>query len=248
MLVSVALTVVLAMSYTSKTDLQLSKLEEENQKALAAAEAGIEALVGSTSNTQQIKDLPNLSDFTGSAEKTLTTGKLFVTPNTQKLSQYVFYLADYPDLNNSYTGRIRMFYENNENGQCDTTTSNALEITIISGNNQPYTINRFVSDGGKRLRADNDGIYNASVTETIDNVVFICRTGWIDINSYSNAKLLVIRPIFKSTKVGIEGNNDLKSQGTVITSEAKTPSGVSKKIQLFQSYPQIPAEFFVTSF
>src|SRR3990167_6092324 len=72
MLIAVALTVVLAMSYTSKTDVQLSKLEEENQKALAAAEAGIDALVNEASGVSVvISDLStSLKNFTGEAIKT----------------------------------------------------------------------------------------------------------------------------------------------------------------------------------
>ena len=67
----------------------------------------------------------------------------------------------------------------------------------------------------------------------------------------SNQALLIARSLFASTRVGLEltgGGTTLPVQGKYVTSEAKTPSGVSRKVQLFQSYPQIPAEFFVTSF
>ena len=66
----------------------------------------------------------------------------------------------------------------------------------------------------------------------------------------SNQALLIVRSLFASTRVGLEltGGGTLPVQGKYVTSEAKTPSGVSRKVQLFQSYPQIPAEFFVTSF
>ena len=68
----------------------------------------------------------------------------------------------------------------------------------------------------------------------------------------ANNLLLLIRVLSSSptqTRVGLyaDGGN-LPLQGRTITSEAKSPTGVTKKVQLFQSFPQIPAEFFVTSF
>jgi hypothetical protein len=42
--------------------------------------------------------------------------------------------------------------------------------------------------------------------------------------------------------------NAVPFAGRVITSEAKTSTGVTKKIELFQSNPQIPSDFFVTAF
>jgi len=253
MLVSVALTVVLTMSYTTKTDLQLSKLEEENQQALAAAEAGIEALVNATSSTTteiSINTLKNLDDFKGEAIKKTLTGNSFVSPSIQKLSQYTLYLSQYifnpesyPVFYNPYSGTMKVYYGQ----ETDSCTSNAIEISIIYGDS-PYSIKRFISANNELLGSQTDNIFYHEGVYTVGEEKFRCESNDINFADYPNSKLMVVRPIFNTSKVGFKGSENLPSQGTVIESSAETPSGVSKKIQLFQSFPQIPAEFFVTSF
>ena len=90
-------------------------------------------------------------------------------------------------------------------------------------------------------------------TYSLGGYSFVYKTQFIPLgygHPLQNQALLIVRSLFASTRVGLEltGGGTLPVQGKYITSEAKTPSGVSRKVQLFQSYPQIPAEFFVTSF
>lgn len=249
MLLAVALTVVLALSYTSKTDVQLSKLEEENQRALAAAEAGIDALVNQTTGQSVvISDLDSsLAQFSGTAEKASTQGPEFSSPLLQPNGYFTFYLDDYPAFDNPYSGSIALYYSSKSS--CTDSSADALEISIIYGSSYPYTIKRFIADGGNRLVTGADE-YQSQGEYTIDGVSYTCKTGAISI-SLANPKMILVRSIFNASRVGFEssgGAGSLPSQGTVITSEAETPSGVAKKIQLFQSYPQIPLEFFTTSF
>jgi hypothetical protein len=249
MLLAVALTVVLALSYTSKTDVQLSKLEEENQRALAAAEAGIDALVNQTTGQSVvISDLDgSLVQFSGSAEKAITQGPQFSTPLLQANGHFTFYLDDYPDFDNPYSGSLVLYYSTK--ASCTDSSADALEITMIYGTSYPYTIKRFIADGGNRLVAGTDK-YQSQGNYTIGDVAYTCKTKSIAI-SLPNPNMMIVRSIFNATRVGFEtsgGSGSLPPQGTIITSEAETPSGVKKIIQLFQSYPQIPLEFFTTSF
>lgn len=249
MLIAVALTVVLAMSYTAKTDVQLSKLEEENQKALAAAEAGIDALVNQNAGASVLIDgsLDNsFKEFSGSATKTAVAKKEFASPLLQPNSHYMLYLADYPGLSlNPYTGTVTVYYSTKSS--CTDSSADALEITIIYGTAYPYTIERFKVDGGLRISASGNGKYQSAGNYTIDGVAYKCKTGLLSM-IYANPKLMIVRSVFNPTRIGFDGSSSLPAQGTVISSEAKTSSGVSKKVQLFQSYPQIPADFFTTSF
>jgi hypothetical protein len=264
MLVSVALTVVLAMSYTARTDLQLSKLEEENQKALAAAEAGIEALANvpqpqagtvTRLNINTAIENDELKKLIVEAKKENVAGREFASPLVQQSSQYTLYLSNYPGFSSPYSGTIKIYYSQEYvAAPCD---DNAIEIKIIYGCYGPLfencKIKSFISDKNKLLGGDEtDNIYNAQKDMEIAQETFKCETKEIvfsqDPAKYDNAKIMVVRPIFKSTKIGFVGNPILPSQGSVIESTAETPSGVSKKIQLFQSHPQIPAEFFITSF
>lgn len=247
MLLAVALTVILAISYTSKTDTQLSKLEEENQQALAAAEAGVDALVNKPSgNSVVIKDLDaSLSNFTGTAQKSSIQEPQFLSPLLQENNHYMLYLSSYPGFGSPYNGDVTLYYSTKSS--CTDGAADALEITVISGNSYPYTITRYLSDGGNRV-VSGATEYQSTGSYTVDGVGFTCKTNAIPISTIINPKIMVVRSIFNPTKIGFEGPTNLPAQGTVITSEAKTPSGVSKKIQLFQSYPQVPTDFFTTSF
>ena len=250
MLIAVALTVVLAMSYTSKTDVQLSKLEEGNQKALAAAEAGIDALVSSTiASGKSLADYPldseSFKNFTISATKSAVLKKEFASPLLQPKTQYSLYLSSYPTFTSPFNGNIEFYYSTK--ASCTDSSADAIEITVVSGNSYPYTITRYLADGGNRIVS---GIteYLRQGEYTIDGTKFTCKTKPISISLATNPKMVFVRSIFNPTRIGFEGSANLPIQGTVISSEAKTPSGVSKKVQLFQSYPQIPADFFTTSF
>lgn len=248
MLIAVALTVVLAMSYTSKTDVQLSKLEEENQKALAAAEAGIDALVNQNAGASVLIDSSlddSFKEFSGSATKTAVAQKEFASPLLQPKTQYSLYLSSYPTFTSPFNGSITFYYSTKPS--CTDASADAIEISVVSGSSYPYTITRYLADGGNRIVS---GLteYLSSGNYTIDGTKYTCKSKPISISSSVNPKMVFVKSIFNPTRIGFEGSTNLPVQGTVINSEAKTSSGVSKKVQLFQSYPQIPADFFTTSF
>jgi hypothetical protein len=54
--------------------------------------------------------------------------------------------------------------------------------------------------------------------------------------------------MYNSSKLFFSAPGNFPIQGKTVSSTATTTTGVSKKVTLFQSYPQIPAEFFTTSF
>ena len=112
---------------------------------------------------------------------------------------------------------------------------------------------RLVDPCGKISKPNEDLSTLPPGTYSLGGYSFVYKTQFIPIGSghpLQNQALLIVRSLFASTRVGLEitGGGTLPVQGKYVTSEAKTPSGVSRKVQLFQSYPQIPAEFFVTSF
>ena len=63
----------------------------------------------------------------------------------------------------------------------------------------------------------------------------------------ANMKLVIVRVLNTATRLGFTGNG-MKAQEELSRLEAKTQTSATKKIELFQSYPQIPSDFFVTSF
>lgn len=253
MLLAVVLTITLAVTFRSNTETQLTKLEEESQKSLAAAEAGVEAALSLSpgQSISNIGNLPGLSGFTGLANVSTTkpgSRSQFVTPLLQKDQQYTFYLADYKTFNSPYTGSLTVYYDS-ESAGC---SNIALELTLIYNynpalNNQP-SIKKFVADVGVKITSS--GSIGSGTGGTVDNQTFSCRAALGSIGpTYNPANVLIVRTLFAPTKLGFDGGvSPLPIQGKYITSTATSNSNITKSVLLFQSYPQIPAEFFVTSF
>lgn len=254
MLLATAITVVLSTSFTGVTNTQLTKLEEESQKTLAAAEAGIDTALKQGA-VADIGTLPGLSEFSGTAAVVETYDKsVFLTPLIQKDEHYTFYLSDYPSLANPYTGGTLTVYYGSEAEDCGDI---ALEFTLIYGASSSYSIKRYIADFGDKLASNTQDIYGGSATgdPAKEGVKFKCKTDSTTLNlgaTHANPRVLIVRALFAKTKLVIEGGgltpvSTLKPQGKTITSEAKSSTGVVKKVELFQSYPQIPPDFFITS-
>jgi len=243
MLLATVLTVALTATYQSVTETQLSKLEEENQKALAAAEAGIEkALQSKQEGSFTSLGLSNLSGIDtsqSSVEISDQRSTTFVTPLLQKDEQYTFYLADYLNFNfDSYwDGQINIYF--NTESACP-----SLELTQIKNDNS--LVRNIVDPCGQITDPNNLRLETTPGPHSFGGFNFNYK---LSSNLFiSNTKLLIVRVLFAPTRIGFQGTKNFPLQGSTIISTAKTQAGVEKKVQLFQSYPQIPSEFFVTSF
>jgi type II secretory pathway component PulJ len=245
MILATVLTVFLTSSYQSVTEIQLSKLEEENQKALAAAEAGIEAALRQKTAIN-IADLPNLSNFSGSAQIQTNKSNQFISPLLQKNQQYTFYLTDY-DAQNKTLGSNSIAQDIN---LCFGSSSfnPALEITLVKSD---YSVKKYAVNPQGQTIIQNAPSSSSAINCPPNNPPFTNQYLIPASSIGNNTQLLIVRVISNqngSTRIGFKAINPFPLQGTTIISTAKTQAGVEKKVQLFQSYPQIPAEFFVTSF
>jgi hypothetical protein len=250
MLLATALTLALTASYQSITETQLTKLEEENQKARAAAEAGIEkALQSKQQGTFISLGLSNLSgvDTSGSLVEISDQGSnTFVTPLLQKDEQYTFYLANYNSQNktlgsNSTAQNINLCFGSSS-------FNPALEITLIKSD---YTVKRYAINPQGATIIQNGASSSSATNCPPNNPTFTNQYSIPSSDIGTNSQLLIVRIIHTqngATKIGFQGSTDFPLQGSTIISTAKSTAGVEKKVQLFQSYPQIPSDFFVTSF
>ena len=258
MLFALALTIVMSVSFKSITESQITKLEEESQKALAAAEAGIESALKSSLTGVQSFDALGIPSLEGIQAGNVTIASLqstnFVTPVIEANDTYTFYMTDYDTETGifsgaSYGGNLNIYYGNNS-GDCSRI---ALEFTFISGAS-PYTITRYLADTGSpglvsvASSSDKVGIALGAANKTVDPTVSF----WCAIPAISkplDSKLLLVRVLGKGTRIGFNGGGtNLNLQGKTITSEAQSTAGVKKKIYFFQSYPQIPANLYTTTF
>jgi len=240
MLLATVMTIVLSISFKSVTETQVTKLEEESQKALAAAEAAIEATLKS-GTTAIIGEgmLSSLTGFTGEATIDTVTSTKFTSPSIIKDGSYTFYLGDYnvdtKIIDASTNQTITLCFQSG-------TTNPAIEVTLVKSSG----VKKYVIDDPSSSRIDN--ALDASTIPCSNGYVFSYPVSGTDIGN--DGKFLLVRVLYASTKLFFYRDLNLPLQGRTITSQAtsSTSTGVSKKVVLFQSYPQIPSEFFVTSF
>ncbi len=257
MLLATALTVVLAVSFRSTTETSLTKLEEEHQKALAAAEAGIQAALQKGNTNLASLNVP--TGFTGNASVSTTTKTTFVSPLLQKDEQYTFYLTspggsvDDPNFANLTPNSA---FSNLPLTICfgSSTSAPALDISLIRSDKViKYAVNP-ISPAATIITGNN-------VSTAASPAANDCPSGTVSFTNKFNippadvglASLLlvvhVLSPSPISTYLGLQSTGgNLPFQGRTIVSNAHSPGGVSTTVQLFQSYPQIPSDFFVTSF
>lgn len=239
MIMAVALTVVLTMTFTTRTDTQLTKLEEENQKALAAAEAGIEQSLKSGS---AISDLAtgNFATALSSGSTSISTSATdtFTSPTLTSGEAYTTYLGTYtagspPTIGASTATNIVVCYG----------AGTALDIALVK--NSAPQVKHYVADvpGAGELITGSGKLSETSCPDTSFPHAVTIPAADVGVDG----KFLVVRAIGASTRLSIS-KTGLPAQGRTVSSQVTTKSQVTKKVQLFQSYPQIPAEFFFTTF
>lgn len=248
MLLATVITVVMTIAFNATTETQVARLEADSQKALAAAEAGIDVAIKQSVNSTPV-DIGSLGQFssqkiTGNAQVIGVSHSYFVTPLLQKDEQYVFYLSDYPDFTNAWSGNLDMYLVS-ETGQCP-----SIEVTVITST---YTQERYMYNTCTALVNGAQTAINPGSPTQVDGVNFEWKIP--SQLTITNGVVAFIQVINGRTKLAFKGfasdgftQKDLPSQGKTVESEARTESGVVKKVQLFQSYPQIPSNFFMTSF
>lgn len=239
MVLATIMTVVLSVSFQSITETQVSKLEEDSQRALAAAEAAIEASLKDGSNVIIGEgSLSDLTGFSGGATVESLTDNVFLSPTVTKDSSYTFYLGEYDSVAKTIgpsiaEGVVVCF---------DAGTSNpAIEITLV----KTTGVVKHVVDPNSPKRISN-GSGSSGVCGADSDYDFSYAVPAGDIST--DSKLMIVRVLYASTKLVFSRSSDFPIQGKTVTSDATTQTGVSKKIVLFQSNPQIPAEFFSTAF
>lgn len=235
MILATVMTVVLSVSFQSITETQITKLEQENQKALSAAESAIEALLNE--KTSQVYfgqgSLSGFADFTGGAVLETTASKEFTSPFLKKDSSYTFYLAQYNKENNTFGSSF------NQDLEICFSSSQAIEITLVKNN----SIKKYVVDSTGKIT-------NAYIPSNICSNSKYAKSYTIPASDIgTDSKILVVKNLFADNNLYFKSSVNLPPQGKTISSQAiNKNTQVLKKIILFQTYPQLPADFFYTRF
>lgn len=244
LIATVLVTIGLSVLHNSTQEAQLARVEEDAQKAFAAAEAGLQAAL--ERNSTDLSDLSFAGVATLNAEFITDASTTFITPRIAKDSQYTFYLSTYDeDLKRvtgaAYDGTFSMSVSDPSGTFCTSVdTQFAAELTFADMTDGAETTQKRLIDpcsivDGTEQEWTFDTDYTLSSESIAAHIVFIRIIG--ETGSFGGAKLIITRS---------GGNWPL--QGKTVIATATTTTGIEKKLKIFQSYPQISADLMVTSF
>lgn len=252
--VVVSLTVGLSAASRTIVNTRVSTEQANSQKALSAAEAGVEELVNSGNITAvdgtgaAPKPLANNSNFQAKAVEVKGDGTKtkFKVENGGTIKQDEGADIWFSDTNftapSSFTN-LYVYWTNAKNGSCDVNSSNpnpAIEIAVIGGTKAAPTMSRYALDHCAR---DNGFTSDASVQNgayTIDGTTFDHRY------NIPNATAFIARviPVYADTTLAVTSDtSSLPLQGYIINSTGKSGNTV-RQIKVFQGFPKVPVEFF----
>jgi hypothetical protein len=239
LVVIVASTIGLSLASRSITSLRTSTEEAESQKALAAAEAGIErALQGS---------IPLATSNTGSGNNpgydtqvNQVSGGSFLVNGGNAITKdegVDLWLATYnSDSNLNYgspwSGNLYVYW-GDSSGNCKNA---AIEIIVVSGPKNNPTSKRYAFDS---CSSRGNGFTSPPITTPKD----ITSNGITKKFPYgamigiTDGLIARIVPIYGNAYAGVEGSSVLPLQGYVITSIGKSGQA-NRKITVFKGYPQ----------
>lgn len=264
LIIALVLTVIAASSYQLTVQTEGSKLQEESVRALAAADAGIEVglKIANTERAPQSYSyndplvnisLPGIDPTKSQILVTTTSQTSFSSPLVLKDDQYTFYTNDFPTFTNpvSFGGLLRIHFGSEGSGDCNAPRSRpALEMTIIYGSNNDMQ-RRIIEPCTTGQTVSSSSSYPVSlVPTTFESITYQYQIANINmLGEFPDAKMIIIRPLFANTRLFFSAqSSSFPSQGKRIEARAFSISGPSKIVTIFQSLPQIPADFFVTSF
>lgn len=257
----VALTIGLSVASRTITNLRNTREQASSQKALSAAEAGVEQAIKSSANVAGNLNTTTsynttVSQVSGTAPFKLNGGN----PLAKNDAIYVWLTAYSTNPANLWqnpwapTGGNLTIYWGDNSGACNNA---ALEISVISGSKTNPTMSRYGVDPCAARASSNQFSTCSSSPPPNTTPTLICSsTTQIGGKSFyykatvaiTNGLLVRVNPLYDGAYMAASGDKALPNQGSIITStgttNANTTSSTTRKITVFQGYPEIPAEFF----
>ncbi len=250
----IALTVGLSIASKSITSFRNSTDTASSQKALSAAEAGIEQALKSNTSIP----ITSISQDTKySTEVNLVRGKTFLLNGSNPVLQssgidlwLTTYSSDstklYQDPYPS-SGSFTVYWGDSTVG-CNNA---ALEVVVIAGTKTSPVISRYAYDPCE-ARSGNGINRNGFTTIASAQASVAGRTFYYQATipvgdggiAGGGGLIAKIVPLYLSAIMGINGTNDFPSQGSVITSVGSSGT-TQRRVNVFQGYPETPAEYYL---
>ncbi|PIZ66494.1 hypothetical protein CO051_04070 [Candidatus Roizmanbacteria bacterium CG_4_9_14_0_2_um_filter_39_13] len=259
LMIALVLTVIAASSYQLTVQTEGSKLQEESVRALAAADAGIEVglQIANTESAPQTYTFEsqgiNLAGIDATKSEIIVTTPSrsdFVSSLVPKDDQFTFYTAAFPEYPApSFDGSLTIFFGSEGAGNCSSRSTPALELTFISGAGN-IVQHQLVEPCTSGQLIDGTSLPVSATPVTVGDVTFNYQVQTIDMSSFPDAKMIIVHPLFGSTRLRFlaGAGQSFPNQGKLIESRSYSISGPSKIVTIFQSLPQLPADFYITSF
>jgi hypothetical protein len=244
----IALTIGLAVVSKSIIGMRMSTEQSESQKALAAAEAGIEQALKASANINLTEgNFSNNSTFKYSANQVkgpsfeLNGGNLIV-----KDEGFDLWLSDYStdpakSYLNPWSGTLSIRW-GDSTGACNNA---ALEIIVLSIPAPSASIPSPTKNDAVMTRYAADPCTPDRTTYNHFTPIGPSGNNYaVTLNPIVNGLLVRIIPLYRSTSISVDGGaNALPSQGFIIESTGYV-NETARKVTVFRGYPRIPSELF----
>jgi Tfp pilus assembly protein PilX len=247
----IALTVGLTIATKSITNFRSSTDLANSQKALSAAEAGVEQAL------KQDKSVNNSTFTSNTGYQTILskiggspTALTFLLNGGNPVSQDTgidLWLSDYSTdsaklYQNQWSGNFTLYWGDNS-GDCNNA---AVEIVIISGTKANPVLTKNAYDPCAARRGVNHFSPITSTQYAINGTTFYYKTDPQNVNSGFFARII---PLYTNAVIGIVNLPDnpilnYPTQGSVVTSVGSSGS-TQRRVNVFQGYPALPTELFL---
>lgn len=247
----VALTVGLSIASKSITSFRNSTEQASSQKALSAAEAGIEQ--ASKSNTsipltaisQDTKYSTDVSIIEGTTfllnggNPVLQSSGIDLWLTTYSSDSAQLYQTPYYPSSDSFT-----VYWGDSTGD---NNNAALEVVVIAGTRASPQISRYAFDPWQIRRGSNHFAPPSGGQATIAGKIFYYQaTIPVGDGGVAGGGGLIARviPLYTSAIMAVNGTHDFPPQGSVITAVGLSGT-TQRRVNVFQGYPELPAEYYL---
>lgn len=247
----VALTAGLSIASRTITNLQLSKQNEESQRAFQAASAGIEKLINAAAGVEESGDLEN-AEF--STRVVPQDEPQYLLNNGGAIDQdrgMDIWLSAHPNFSPQYNGSFRLYFGSGTGDSaqsCSVTSGSrvmpALEVVMLEGTVASPTLEKYVFDPCAGRRSSNNFAPANTASTSIGNVNLQHNIAVINV---TNGLVARVVPLYNSAIIGIDWSPSagipIPVQGKLL--ESTGSSGETKRrIVYFESLPQMPVEVF----
>lgn len=246
----VALTVGLSVASRSITNLRNSQDQASSQKALSAAESGVEQAIKSQNQTnlaggftgENTNYSTTISSISGATKFLIHGNNTQINEITKGNPVYIWttkYSASNP-WDHPWSGTLTVYWGEDS----DSCKGAALEISVISGDRINPTLQKFAYDPCAPRRAQNSDFTNSS--SVITGATEFNLWNRVALPHIDSIFLVSVNPFYANTRIGASiGDTDLALpfQGADINSIG-TDNQTQRKVFVFQGFPQIPAGLF----